>query len=86
MLFFIKSRYKLSIANLILCLIAHSSLAADDAVEFSVDALDAADRGNIDLSRFAETNYVAPATYLLDIKINGRFYKQDKITKIVYTD
>lgn len=86
MLFFIKSRYKLSIANLILCLIANSSWAADDSVEFSIDALDAADRGNVDLSRFSETNYVAPAKYLLDIKINGRFYKQDKITYIISPD
>nr|WP_314425846.1 fimbria/pilus outer membrane usher protein [uncultured Erwinia sp.] len=86
MLFFINSRYKLSIANLILCLIVHSSMAIGDSVEFSVDALEASDRGNVDLSRFAEKNYVAPARYLLDIKINGRFYKQDKVTYIVSPD
>ena len=86
MLFIIKSRYKLSLVNLILCLIVHSSWAADGAVEFSIDAMDASDRGNVDLSRFSETNYVAPAKYLLDVKINGRYYKQDRIDYIISPD
>lgn len=71
---------------LLLLASAETSSAADDPVEFSTDALDAGDRKNVDLSRFAENNFVAPATYLLDLKINGNFFKRQKITYIVSPD
>ena len=48
-----------------------SMACASTDVEFNTDVLDAADRDNIDLTRFATDNYVPPGEYLLDIKING---------------
>lgn len=86
MFFLLDNRKKVLIAKAaMLCLLSHSSFA-DDAVEFSVDALDSSDRKNIDLSRFAEENYVAPAAYLLDIKINGATFTSKKITYVVSPD
>lgn len=51
---------------------------ASTDVEFNTDVLDAADRDNIDLTRFATDNYVPPGEYLLDIKINGRAVGQQR--------
>lgn len=41
------------------------------AVEFNTDILDADDRNNIDLSRFAQAGYIMPGTYNLVLKLNG---------------
>ncbi|MTD28828.1 fimbria/pilus outer membrane usher protein [Erwinia sorbitola] len=78
-----KCRRKWLVVNLTFLFFVHSSHANDNFVEFSVDALDASDRNNIDLSRFSETNFVSPATYLLDLKINGKSFSQKKITYIL---
>jgi outer membrane usher protein FimD/PapC len=55
-----------------------SMVCASTDVEFNTDVLDAADRDNIDLTRFATDNYV-PGEYLLDIKINGQAVGQQKV-------
>lgn len=64
---------------LILCYV--STVGAAD-VNFNTDVLDASDRDNIDLTRFATDNYVPPGDYLLDIKINGQAVGQEKIRYI----
>ena len=51
---------------------------ASTDVEFNTDVLDAADRDNIDLTRFATDNYVPPGEYSLDIKINGQAVGQQR--------
>jgi outer membrane usher protein FimD/PapC len=60
---------------LLLCAMA----CASTDVEFNTDVLDAADRDNIDLTRFATDNYVPLGEYLLDIKINGQAVGQQKV-------
>ncbi|HEY3591013.1 MAG TPA: fimbria/pilus outer membrane usher protein [Buttiauxella sp.] len=42
-----------------------------NAVEFNVDIMDAADKENIDLSRFSEAGYIPPGNYLLNLRVNG---------------
>lgn len=42
------------------------------AVEFNTDILDAEDRNNIDLSRFARAGYIMPGTYSLTLRLNER--------------
>ncbi|MGX9271870.1 fimbria/pilus outer membrane usher protein [Pantoea ananatis] len=42
------------------------------AVEFNTDILDAEDRNNIDLSRFARAGYIMPGTYSLALRLNER--------------
>lgn len=83
MFFYLKNKRRLLIVNLTLCLFVRYVYAENDSVEFSVDALDASDRSNVDLSRFSETNFVSPATYLLDLKINGKVFNRLKITYIL---
>lgn len=61
----------------IFCCAPMVNAAAD--VEFNTDVLDAADRNNIDLTRFATDNYVPAGEYLLDIKINGQAIGQKKV-------
>jgi len=85
-MFFIKVRYKILTLNLMFSLMASSVWATEDSVEFSIEAMDASDRKNIDLSRFSEDNYISPARYLLDVKVNDRFYRQDKINYIISPD
>lgn len=50
------------------------------AVEFNTDVLDAADKENIDLSRFSEVGYVMPGTYNLSIRINDHVVKDSEIS------
>lgn len=45
---------------------------AASAVEFNTDVLDAADKKNIDFTRFSEAGYVLPGQYLLDVIVNGQ--------------
>ncbi len=59
---------------------------ASTDVEFNTDVLDAADRDNIDLTRFATDNYVPPGEYLLDIKINGQAVGQQKVRYLASKD
>ena len=61
------------------------SYAATD-VEFNTDVLDAEDRGNVDLTRFATDNYIPAGEYLLDIKINGQEIGQKKIRYLASKD
>lgn len=59
-----------------------ATTSAEESVEFNTDVLDAAERTQIDLSRFATDNYVTPGDYLLDIRINGQPVGQEKIRYI----
>ncbi|EMB4324213.1 fimbria/pilus outer membrane usher protein [Pluralibacter gergoviae] len=74
------NKNKLAILISLACATFH--VAADDAVEFNTDVLDASDRQNVDLQRFSEGNFVAPGTYLLDVRINGQEIPQQQITYI----
>lgn len=40
------------------------------AVDFNTDVLDAADRQNIDLSRFSQAGYIMPGQYQMEIRVN----------------
>ncbi|GDM19319.1 fimbria/pilus outer membrane usher protein [Escherichia coli] len=42
------------------------------AVDFNTDVLDAADRQNIDLSRFSQAGYIMPGQYQMEIMVNGQ--------------
>jgi len=42
------------------------------AVDFNTDVLDAADRRNIDFSRFSQAGYVMPGQYQLQMMVNGQ--------------
>ncbi|HHT2664588.1 TPA: fimbria/pilus outer membrane usher protein [Citrobacter freundii] len=42
------------------------------AVEFNTDILDAADRKNIDLSRFSSADYIMPGQYQMEIMVNNQ--------------
>ena len=86
MLFFIKDKHPLFIIKLMVFIIVSSVARGSDTVEFSIDALDAVDRKNIDLSKFSEENYISPDKYLLDIKINSHFYRQSHINYIISPD
>ncbi|MTD28823.1 fimbria/pilus outer membrane usher protein [Erwinia sorbitola] len=83
MLYYFINQRNIFIAKLTICFFVNPVYASDDFVEFSVDALDASDRNNIDLSRFSESNFVPPATYLLDLKVNGKSFSQKKITYVL---
>lgn len=41
------------------------------AVDFNTDILDAADKQNIDFSRFSQAGYILPGKYDMEIKVNG---------------
>ncbi|MCS3430281.1 fimbria/pilus outer membrane usher protein [Klebsiella sp. BIGb0407] len=69
---------------LIFCCSPMAYAAAD--VEFNTDVLDAADRGNVDLTRFATDNYVPAGEYLLDIKVNGQAIGQKKVRYLATKD
>lgn len=84
MFYYFAFQHNLLIAVVIVSFFFHPTYASDNFVEFSVDALDASDRSNVDLSRFSEANFVSPATYLLDLKINGKSFGQKKI-KYIYS-
>lgn len=42
------------------------------AVDFNTDVLDAADRQNIDLSRFSQAGYIMPGQYQMEIMVNDQ--------------
>ncbi|WP_058910660.1 fimbria/pilus outer membrane usher protein [Entomohabitans teleogrylli] len=81
----LKTKIKILLPQaLILC--CASVVHASNDVEFNTDVLDAADRGNIDLTRFASDNYVPPGEYLLDIRINSQSVGQEKIRYVPAKD
>ena len=71
-------KIKIILSQILFFCCASVAFASTD-VEFNTDVLDAADRDNIDLTRFATDNYVPPGEYLLDIKINGQAVGQQKV-------
>lgn len=42
------------------------------AVDFNTDVLDAADRQNIDFSRFSRAGYIMPGQYQMEIRVNDQ--------------
>ncbi|HAL0751889.1 TPA: PapC/FimD family outer membrane usher protein, partial [Escherichia coli] len=42
------------------------------AVDFNTDVLDAADRQNIDFSRFSQAGYIMPGQYQMEIMVNDQ--------------
>ncbi|MCU6343473.1 fimbria/pilus outer membrane usher protein, partial [Escherichia coli] len=42
------------------------------AVDFNTDVLDAADKQNIDFSRFSQAGYILPGEYLMQIMVNNQ--------------
>ncbi|MDS0787563.1 fimbria/pilus outer membrane usher protein [Proteus vulgaris] len=69
-------------AILLLCLAFFAQAEQDDSVEFNIHMLDAEDRDNVDLSRFATSNYIIPGMYYLDIRINGRDFPRQNINYV----
>jgi outer membrane usher protein FimD/PapC len=63
------------------CIFAALSVFASQvsAVEFNIDIMDAADKENIDLSRFSEAGYIPPGNYLLNFRVNGTGIKDAEI-------
>lgn len=78
-------KIKIILSQMLFFCCASMACASTD-VEFNTDVLDAADRDNIDLTRFATDNYVPPGEYLLDIKINGRAVGQQKVRYLASKD
>ncbi|OSN04691.1 fimbrial assembly protein [Lonsdalea iberica] len=50
------------------------------SMEFNTSVLDVDDRNKIDLSRFADSNYVVPGDYMLTIKVNNKMIDQRKVS------
>lgn len=71
----------LAITIALLCYISDSF--ADTPIEFNTDVLDIADRQNVDLGRFAQSNYISPGKYLLDIRLNGEPLQQQEIQYVI---
>ena len=78
-------KIKIILSQILFFCCASVACASTD-VEFNTDVLDAADRDNIDLTRFATDNYVPPGEYLLDIKINGQAVGQQKVRYLASKD
>ena len=78
-------KIKIILSQMLFFCCASMACASTD-VEFNTDVLDAADRDNIDLTRFATDNYVPPGEYLLDIKINGQAVGQQKVRYLASKD
>lgn len=81
----IKLKLNLILSQIVILFCYSISYAATD-VEFNTDVLDAADRGNVDLTRFAADNYIPAGEYLLDIKINGQEIGQKKVRYLASKD
>lgn len=80
--FFHSTIWKNICAILLLCLAFFAQAEPDDSVEFNIHMLDAEDRDNVDLSRFATSNYIIPGMYYLDIRINGRDFPRQNINYV----
>lgn len=80
--FFHSTIWKNICAILLLCLAFFAQAEQDDSVEFNIHMLDAEDRDNVDLSRFATSNYIIPGMYYLDIRINGRDFPRQNINYV----
>lgn len=80
--FFHSTIWKNICAILLLCLALFAQAEPDDSVEFNIHMLDAEDRDNVDLSRFATSNYIIPGMYYLDIRINGRDFPRQNINYV----
>ncbi len=67
-----KDRIPFAVNNITCVILLSLFCNAASAVEFNTDVLDAADKKNIDFTRFSEAGYVLPGQYLLDVLVNGQ--------------
>ncbi|MCV1409983.1 fimbria/pilus outer membrane usher protein [Escherichia coli] len=67
-----KDRIPFAVNNITCVILLSLFCNAASAVEFNTDVLDAADKKNIDFTRFSEAGYVLPGQYLLDVIVNGQ--------------
>ena len=65
-----KDRIPFAVNNITCVILLSLFCNAASAVEFNTDVLDAADKKNIDFTRFSEAGYVLPGQYLLDVIVN----------------
>jgi len=80
-----KKKKNIILAPIIIFCCTSVAYASTD-IEFNTDVLDAADRDNVDLTRFATDNFVPAGEYLLDIKINGQQIGQKKVLYVETKD
>lgn len=64
----------------LMALISHHAVAADEDVQFNMDVLDVKDQRNIDLSQFSRAGYVMPGEYSLFIHVNKSSLQEENVT------
>lgn len=69
---------------ILMSLLGFSKLS--QAIEFNFDVLDAADRDNVDISRFSQSGYVMPGNYLLAVYLNEQNIADGEQTIPFYSD
>ncbi|HAL1835030.1 TPA: fimbria/pilus outer membrane usher protein [Escherichia coli] len=67
-----KNRTSFKINSITCALILYLAGAPVYGIEFNTDVLDAADKQNIDFSRFSQAGYIMPGKYQMDIVVNGQ--------------
>ncbi|WP_258126446.1 fimbria/pilus outer membrane usher protein [Escherichia coli] len=60
------------VLNIICILVIFITITPIHAIDFNTDILDAADRQNIDFSRFSQAGYIMPGQYQMEIMVNGQ--------------
>lgn len=53
------------------------------ATQFNTDLLNSTEKGNVDFSRFSDSDYVLPGNYLLNIYVNGKEISKSQDIKII---
>lgn len=71
-------------ATIFMSLLGFSKLS--QAIEFNFDVLDAADKNNVDISRFSQSGYVMPGNYLLAVYLNEQNIADREQTIPFYAD
>ncbi|MCU6343575.1 fimbria/pilus outer membrane usher protein, partial [Escherichia coli] len=61
-------------------MLVFSSIPSAYAIEFNTDVLDAADKQNINFSRFSQVGYILPGKYELEIRVNDSSIYPSAIT------
>ncbi|WP_320723146.1 fimbria/pilus outer membrane usher protein [Enterobacter sp. 262D3] len=74
----ITSSFSFSKVTLAVLLIIYAGQAA--TVEFNTDVLDAADKSNIDISRFSRAGYIMPGHYQMQVMVNEQPISQSAMT------
>lgn len=74
------TRWPLGRINICISIILFGVYLPAYSVEFNTDILDAEDRDNIDLARFAEAGYIIPGDYTLGLMVNDHNIKDVDIS------